>query len=161
MAKIFEELFTLTQNGIAVIVWYVSSMPVVSDAMLNDWLRRIQTKQRRNPKTVTLDSDTRHGNSIASLKRARVMKSIIYIKMREEKAPIYKSSRSKAPKTQQICHYRHVRKTSERFFLFNTSVDFSLRNNFANSSSCAKVSVPVYSYNSLISPTTPWSCLLN
>ena len=67
-----------------------------------------------------------------------------------EKAPIYKLSRSKAPKTQQICHYKHTRKTSEIFLLFNTGVDFSLRNNFANSGSFAKVSVPVHNYNSLI-----------
>ena len=62
-------------------------------------------------------------------------------------------SRSKAPKTQQICHYRHTRKTGELFLLFNTSVDFSLRNNFANSGSFAKVSVPVHIYNSLSSQT--------
>ena len=59
-------------------------------------------------------------------------------------------SRSKAPKTQQIRHYRHTRKTSELFLLFNTGVDFSLRNNFANSGSFAKVSVPVHIYNSLL-----------
>ena len=58
-------------------------------------------------------------------------------------------SRSKAPKTQQISHCKHTRKTSELFLLFNTGVDFGLRNNFANSGSFAKVSVPVYIYNSL------------
>ena len=36
------------------------------------------------------------------------------------------------------------------FLLFNTGVDFSLRNNFANSGSFAKVSVPVHIYNSLL-----------
>ena len=46
-------------------------------------------------------------------------------------------------KTQQICHYRHTEKTSELFLLFNTDADFSLPNNFANSGSFAKVSVPV------------------
>ena len=39
-------------------------------------------------------------------------------------------SRSKAPKTQQICYYKHTRKTSELFLLCNTGIDFSLRNNF-------------------------------
>ena len=63
-------------------------------------------------------------------------------------APVYRLSRSKAPKTQQICHYRHMRKTSALFLLFNTGADFSLRNNFANSGSGAKVSVPVHIYNS-------------
>ena len=43
----------------------------------------------------------------------------------------------------------HARKTSELFSLFNTGVDFSLHNNFANSGSFAKVSVPVHIYNSL------------
>ena len=56
----------------------------------------------------------------------------------------------KAPKTQQICHYRHARKTGELLLLFKTGVYFSLRNNFANSGSFAKVSVPVHIYNSLV-----------
>ena len=60
-----------------------------------------------------------------------------------KKAPIYRLSRSKASKTQQIIHYRHTRKTSELFSLFNTDVDFSLHNHFANSGSFAKVSVHV------------------
>ena len=66
------------------------------------------------------------------------------------KAPVYRLSRSKALKTQQICHYRHTRQTSELFFLFNAGVDFSLRNNFANAGSFAKVSAPVHFYNSLV-----------
>ena len=61
-----------------------------------------------------------------------------------EKAPVYRLSRSKTPKTQQNCHYRHTRKTSERFSLFNTGIDFSLRNDFANSGSFAKVSISVH-----------------
>ena len=59
-------------------------------------------------------------------------------------------ARSKAPKTQQICDYRHTRKTSELFLVFNTGVDFSLRYNLANPGSFAKVSVPVHIYNSLL-----------
>ena len=34
----------------------------------------------------------------------------------QEKTPIQRLTRSKAPKTQQICHYRHTRKTSELFY---------------------------------------------
>ena len=52
---------------------------------------------------------------------------------------IYKLSRSKAPKTQQFCHYRHARKTSGLFLLY----DVNSRNNFANLGSFAKVSIPV------------------
>ena len=40
--------------------------------------------------------------------------------------------------------------TNELVLLFNTGVDFSLRNNFANSGSFAKVSVPVHNYNSFV-----------
>ena len=50
----------------------------------------------------------------------------------------------------QFCHYRHAKKTGELFLLFNTGVDFNLRNNFTNSGSCAKVSVPVHIHNSLV-----------
>ena len=72
------------------------------------------------------------------------------INLWEEKVPVYRLSRSKAPETQQISNYRHTRKTGEFFVLFNMSVDFSLRNNFANSGSFAQVSVPDHIYNSLI-----------
>ena len=68
----------------------------------------------------------------------------------QEKAPVYRLPRSKATKTQRICHYRHTRKTGELFLLFNMGVDFNLRNNFDNSGSFAKVSVPVHIYNSLL-----------
>ena len=57
------------------------------------------------------------------------------------KVPIYRLSRSKAPKTQQI--YRHKTKTSGLFLLYSTGVNFSSRDNFANWGSLAKVSVPV------------------
>ena len=50
------------------------------------------------------------------------------------------------------------------FLLFNTGSDFSLHNNFANSGFCAKVSVPVHIYNSLICYSAiqelPTSCYL-
>ena len=59
------------------------------------------------------------------------------------KAPVYRLSRSKAPKTQQICHYRRAEKTSAPFLLYDTAVDFSSRNDFANLGSFAIVSVPV------------------
>ena len=61
------------------------------------------------------------------------------------KAPIYTLSRSKALKTQQICHYRYAKKTSGLFLLYDTGVDFSSRNNFANLDTFAKVSVSVES----------------
>ena len=57
------------------------------------------------------------------------------------KAPIYKLSRSNAPKTQ--CRYRHTTKNQWTFLLYTTGVNFSSRNIFSNLSSFAKVLVPV------------------
>ena len=130
-------------------------MLVVLGIILNDWLRRMQTKQREEAwkKWHCFQVEHRHGNSAASLKRARVTKSITYIIMRKEKAPIYKSSRSKVSKTQQICHYRYVRKTSGLFLLRDMGAGSSSRNYFANLGSFAKVSVPV---GSIIPCSTPW-----
>ena len=70
------------------------------------------------------------------------------------KAPIYRLSRSKAPKTQQICNYRHARKTSGLFLL----CDFSSGKKIANLGFFAKVSFPVgciipWSHTMLV-----WSC---
>ena len=47
----------------------------------------------------------RYGKLVASHECARVNKSIIYTTMHKEKTLIYKLSRSKASKTQRICHY--------------------------------------------------------
>ena len=69
----------------------------------------------------------------------------MYIMTHKEKAPIYKLSRSKVFKTQQICHYRKTRKTRVPFSLYDIDIDFSYRNYLANSGSLAKVSVPVRS----------------
>ena len=60
-----------------------------------------------------------------------------------EKAPIYKLSRRKALKTQQICHYRHAAKTKWLFLVGDTSVGFNTCNNFVNLGSFAKVSIPL------------------
>ena len=60
-----------------------------------------------------------------------------------EKAPIYELSHRKAPKMQQICHYRHATKTTGLFLLYDTSVVFNSLNNFANLISFAKVSIPL------------------
>ena len=62
------------------------------------------------------------------------------INLWQKKAPVYKLTRRRTPKTQQICHYRHETKTSGPFLLYNTGVGFN--NNFANLGAFAKVSVP-------------------
>ena len=62
----------------------------------------------------------------------------------KEKVPIYKLSRSQAPKTPQICITTDMQKKNQwTFLLYNAAVDFSSRNNFANLGSFAKISVPV------------------
>ena len=96
-------------------------------------------KQRRKSKTVK-----------------DFLKWNIYMIIQSQNAPINKLSRSKARKTQQICHYKHTRKNSELLLLFNTGVSFSLRNNFAKSGSFAKVSVPIHNYNSLLGRDWKW-----
>ena len=67
----------------------------------------------------------------------------------QEKALIYKLSHNKAPKTQQIYHYRHARKTSGSFLLYYTGV--APRNNFADLGSFAKVFVFCGTCNFLVS----------
>ena len=64
------------------------------------------------------------------------------INLRQVKARIYKLSRRKAPKTQQVCHYSHATKTSGLILLYDTGAGFISGNNFANLGSFAKVSVP-------------------
>ena len=43
-----------------------------------------------------------HKNPVASLDYMHALTSLLYITAHERKAPIYKLSRSKAPKTQQV-----------------------------------------------------------
>ena len=75
----------------------------------------------------------------------RSMQANRNITLCQKKTPVYKLSRSKVLKTQQICHYKHATKTSGPLLLYSTGVDFSSRNNFANLSSFAKAFVPVQS----------------
>ena len=124
-------------------------------------MRKKDSENRRNPTRVPflLAETHKHLTSIVVLTVhaktsllctfQRSMQANRNINLWQEKSPVYRLSRSKAPKTQKICHYRHMRNNNELFLLFNTVVDFSLRNNFANSGSCAKVSVPFHIYNSL------------
>ena len=45
------------------------------------------------------------------------LKNPLYIIKREQKAPFYKLFCSKAPKTQQVASYEHMRKTSGLLFM--------------------------------------------
>ena len=103
------------------------------------------TRHAKEPKKIDTVAEVkyRHGNSVTNLECACVTKSIIYIIMHKEKAPIYRLSHSKTPKTPKMCHYNHSRKISVLFWLYDTVVDLSSRNNFSNSGSFAKVSIPV------------------
>ena len=111
-------------------------------AILNDQLRRIQTKQhngtQRNPKKVRLLTKfsidmTIHSQALS----VHSLTSHLYVIMSRKKTLTYKLSSSKEPKTLQICHYRHGRKT--------TGVGFSFCNNFASLGFFARVFVPVSS----------------
>ena len=104
-------------------------------------VHRARPPERLKVKTTFSEVKHRHDNPVASFKCARIKKSIIYITMRKQKALVNILSRSKAPKTQQNCHYRHPRKASWLFLWHYTGIEFSSRNNFANSGSFVKVSV--------------------
>ena len=69
--------------------------------------------------------------------------SPLEIKSIVKKSPISKLSRSKALKMQEICHYRHARKTSGLVLLYDTDIDFISHNNFVNSGFFKKVFTPV------------------
>ena len=55
-------------------------------------------------------------------------------------------------------HQKHSKFAIELFLSFNTGIDSSLRNNFANSGFFAKVSVPVHIIIPCIYPQNSWSC---
>ena len=116
---------------------------------------RRETNNHRHSRAFS-QSETLTLNSCHSLDYTRGNEYIIYFTDLCKLIETYIYARKKHPfarypaakhSKQQICH---TRKTSELFFLFNTGVDFSLRNNFANSGSFSKVSVRVHNYNSLI-----------
>ena len=73
---------------------------------------------------------------------ARFIELIIYIIMCKDKAPMYKSSRSKAPKTANLL-LQTCEKNQWLFWLRSIGVGFSSRNNFFNLDSFAKVSISV------------------
>ena len=75
--------------------------------------------KRRKPKTVTNFSKVkhRHGNPVASFECALVNKSIIYVTMHKQTAPINMLFRSKAPKNTTNCCYGHAAKTGGLFFI--------------------------------------------
>ena len=74
------------------------------------------------------------------LSQTLIVKALIselYITMHKQKVPIYKLSRSEAPKTQQIYAYRHARKSSGLFYgRYRTGRQLSSRNNFPNVGFC-------------------------
>ena len=107
----------------------VSYTPVVISAIA--YIERVvackQKKkdcERRNLKKITLFPKVSIDMAIQS-QVASVNKSVIYTIMRKEKAPVYKLSHSKSPKTQKICHYTHARKTGGLFLLCDKGIDFS------------------------------------
>ena len=115
--KNIKELFASTVNGITASVRCVSSIIVFLNA--KSTTRRMQTKKysekRTSPKRVLflLVETQKHLTSIAVLTLytfQRSMKANRNINLWQEKAPISRLSRSKAPKTHQIRHYKHTRR---------------------------------------------------
>ena len=67
------------------------------------------------------------------------------------KAPIYRLSRRKAPKTLQTCD-----KNQWNFLLYDTGAS----DNFANLGIFTKVFIPVHNYNSMVPLLYNWSYLI-
>ena len=117
----------LKWNGVLCVLCTSSSRRYIEPLVVMH-ASRIKRRWTNKPEEVDTVSEVkhRHGNSVASLECARVNKSIIYTIMRKENVQrkmykrarkMYKLSCSKATKTQEICHYRHARKTSGLFFI--------------------------------------------
>ena len=106
------------------------------------------SKKRRKPKTVTLFPEVEHWHKKSSRKPWLCTRQQVYYIMYKGKASIYKSSRSKGPKT-RVAGYKHKKKTSGLCLWYETGVYFSCLNNFANLSSFTKVSISVM-------PIIPW-----
>ena len=98
-------------------------------------------------------------NSCRSLDNARGNESIIYFMDlckpietyidARKKHPFASYSTAKHPKHSKLA-ITYIREKLANFFdCFNTGVEFSSRNNFANSDSFAKVSAPAHNYNSV------------
>ena len=133
---LIKELFAPTLNRILASVKYVSFMMVVLNAKFARLLAVHSNKKagenRRSLITVPCfaSRNTLTFNFYRSLHSARKNESTYTfqrsmqanrnINLWQEKAPVQRLSRSKAPKTQQICHYRHTRKTSQLFFCCST-----------------------------------------
>ena len=119
--------------------------------MRNEWKRRqwrfFWSETQTFKSCRSIDYARNNKSIMCSNDLCRPIEKYIYV---SEKAPICKLSRSKEPKTQQTCGYRHTRKTSRLFKWHRTGVHFCSFNNFANLGSFAKVSVPVESI-------IPWS----
>ena len=92
------------------------------------WTKKaVKAEEPRQQCRVLLIKTQRRLTSIAAL-TVHAETSLLYtfqrsrqanrnINLWQEKAPVNRLSRGKAPKTQQICHYRHARKTSGTFFI--------------------------------------------
>ena len=101
-------------------------------------------KNKKKLKIVTTFSEVehRHGYSVASHQCARV-KLIIYITM-HKKHPFASYPTAKHQTTANLLDLQTFEK-NQWTLLYNTGVNFSSRNSFANLCSFAKVSVPVKS----------------
>ena len=147
-----------TWNEIAASIRCESSTPVVPNARkvaeLANKRRRWKMKKLENSDTFFW-SGIQTLNSCCSLGYAPGNKSIIFFNDLFKPIEIYDYARKKSPFTSYSAakHPKHSKfaitdmreKPVDLFFSHDTGVDFSSRNNFANSGSFAKVSFPVES----------------
>ena len=115
---------------------------VILNLRLPDWLRLWHMQKNDGEKRIMEQNGPRTLISCRSLDYACSNESIILIMDIRKPIEIYIYAKKKhsftsypaaciPPKTQQICHYRHAKKTSEVFLLCDTGDDFSSHNTFA------------------------------
>ena len=141
--KKIKELFTSTLNKITSTVRCASFIIVVLNAKLAR-LTAAQANKKSEESAVFLLVEThKHVTSIAVLRKKRPFSSYPAVKHSKHSKFAITDIREKPVNV---------------FLLFNAGVELSLRNNFENSGSFAKVSAPVQNCNSLI--LSMCNCLL-
>ena len=116
-------------------------------------------KQHKTTRNEESDADSevkhRHGNSVASLQYTRVDKLIIYITIHKQKHSFTSYPTAKHQNTANF-DLQTYEKDQWTFLWYRKRIDFASCNNLANRGSFAKVSVPVYIYNSLVDGWSFW-----
>ena len=144
-----EELFISTWTWISASVWYVSSTIVLFGVILNDdcgaskQTNAMAREETRKSDTVFWKSSINMAIRPQVL-RARALSSQLYIYYNVQKSTHLQVIPQQSTQNTARLPLQTCEKSQQSFLLYNTGVAFSLRNNFADLGSFAKVSVLVH-----------------